>query len=138
MKKQEVLDRLDQWASALESGEYKQGQHRLFNEEKDTYCCVGVLGITLGMPKEDLNGSGVIYADQDDVNNPLYPFIKGIADSFLLNAFYDLNDWGAEYHLKTFINTEIQSTKKPRTFAEIAAIIREHREKFAEIIINHK
>jgi hypothetical protein len=31
------------WLEALRSGEYKQGAERLYTEETDTYCCLGVL-----------------------------------------------------------------------------------------------
>ncbi len=31
------------WIDALRSGKYKQGQYRLYNEDQDTYCCLGVL-----------------------------------------------------------------------------------------------
>lgn len=31
------------WLSALRSGEYKQATHFLYDNQKDGYCCIGVL-----------------------------------------------------------------------------------------------
>lgn len=39
------------WVAALRSGEYKQGVSYLWNEEKDSFCCLGVAGVLCGIPK---------------------------------------------------------------------------------------
>jgi len=31
------------WVDALRSGEFQQGQKRLYNADEDSYCCLGVL-----------------------------------------------------------------------------------------------
>ena len=45
-------DELDEWATALESGKYQQGQgYLVLRDERDTkrYCCLGVLGEVKGV-----------------------------------------------------------------------------------------
>lgn len=32
----------EKWLKALRSGEYKQGEAKLFNKRNDSYCCLGV------------------------------------------------------------------------------------------------
>ena len=34
---------MKKWVKALNSGEFKQGQMRLYDPEKNSYCCLGVL-----------------------------------------------------------------------------------------------
>lgn len=42
------------WVAALRSGEYKQGVGLLFNLEKDSYCCLGVISKVCGVSNDQL------------------------------------------------------------------------------------
>ena len=39
----------ERWIRALKSGAFKQAQCSLINETGDAYCCLGVMGILLGL-----------------------------------------------------------------------------------------
>lgn len=41
------------WLAALRSGEYKQGEGKLYNPLDNSYCCLGVLCDLVRDPKED-------------------------------------------------------------------------------------
>ena len=41
------------WVKALRSENYQQGQGKLCDTKKDTYCCLGVLACELGLMEED-------------------------------------------------------------------------------------
>lgn len=47
----EILEARKSWIAALRSGTYNQGRRNLFNPEKKTYCCLGVLMTHLGSPE---------------------------------------------------------------------------------------
>jgi hypothetical protein len=42
------------WIAALKSGEYKQGDCKLYREGLDKYCCLGVLAICMGKSKASI------------------------------------------------------------------------------------
>lgn len=45
----------DAWLEALRSGDYDQGTGVLYSEERNSYCCLGVLCAVLGENKENLH-----------------------------------------------------------------------------------
>ena len=46
----------EKWLADLKSGNFKQGTGSLYKEETDSYCCIGVLSISMGIDKEKLRG----------------------------------------------------------------------------------
>lgn len=48
----------EKWVAALRSGEYKQGTNYLFNESKDSYCCLGVACVINNVDKNLLMSRG--------------------------------------------------------------------------------
>jgi hypothetical protein len=55
-------DRIEQWAQALESGEYKQTKNELWNHDQEhpKYCCLGVVCVLNKVNiEEDTDGSGL-------------------------------------------------------------------------------
>lgn len=53
MQNQEKLPKSfkTKWVKALKSGKYIQGQYLLYNEDADTYCCLGVACDITRVPK---------------------------------------------------------------------------------------
>ena len=49
---------VDDWADALESGDYEQGQYKLYHKNtanlKEDYCCLGVACLVLGVFENDI------------------------------------------------------------------------------------
>jgi hypothetical protein len=88
----------DKWCEALRSGEYKQGQGKLYNEETDCYCCLGVLNKL--MPKKYIAVRQVLMKTEHFESNK--GWIPNLAKSLAA-----MNDNG-------------------QTFLEIADIIEEH------------
>ena len=43
-----------EWLKALRSGEYKQCKHILYRRKTGGYCCIGVLGRTIGKTSDEL------------------------------------------------------------------------------------
>ena len=50
----------NKWINALRSGKYKQGQSDLYNENKDTFCCLGVAGFICGGNLDRLDCGGYL------------------------------------------------------------------------------
>ena len=50
---------VDDWADALESGDYEQGQYKLYHKNtanlKEDYCCLGVACLVLGVFRNDIH-----------------------------------------------------------------------------------
>lgn len=68
---------LDKWISALRSGEYLQGTDYLLtlhsdgeaDSQPDRYCCLGVFGCILNLPKEDLEDKNYLRDIEDGLIN---------------------------------------------------------------------
>jgi len=67
------------WLTALRSGEYLQGEGRLFNSQDNSYCCLGVLC--------DISGVG-------DWDGRAYYVIEGIGSGWLLPTGMALDIFG--------------------------------------------
>lgn len=59
----------EQWLKDLRSGEFKQGHGELHDEEKDSYCCLGVLCHQLMAPDQS-------YSEVSKDGNNCYPSVK--------------------------------------------------------------
>ena len=50
---------VDDWADALESGDYEQGSYKLYHKNtanlKEDYCCLGVACVVLGVFRDDIH-----------------------------------------------------------------------------------
>lgn len=117
----------DIWATALESGDYKQGKGWLKQQQDGSYsyCCLGVLCELAGLEcKETTTNCQYSYGDITAIDDYLCK-----SDSFLPINFSDelkMKHLGAflskenEYHRLTTLNDDGFS------FTEIAAVIREN------------
>lgn len=64
------------WITALRSGKYKQGIGKLYNPEKDTYCCLGVLCNIQRIPIEKYTNMKNLYE---------LDYIKNLPKELLVN-----------------------------------------------------
>lgn len=48
-----------EWVAALRSGEYKQGNGRLYCPDENSYCCLGVLAKLNGLSVEEDQDGGL-------------------------------------------------------------------------------
>lgn len=73
------------WVEALRSGEYQQGEGRLYNQYTNTHCCLGVLCVVAGLPIKPETGNGVVGVPHgEDDYGPIYKLIgEGIRASEL-------------------------------------------------------
>ncbi len=53
----------EKWIAALRSGKYEQGQDVLFNEESNTYCCLGVACHIIGIKKSTISHKCLLNLD---------------------------------------------------------------------------
>lgn len=62
------------WIDALRSGEFQQGRYALYNNQSDTYCCLGVLCKVLNIPDINVNSEQgySVLADTHKVNTFAY------------------------------------------------------------------
>lgn len=87
------------WIAALRSGEYKQGERRLFNivDGVEEYCCIGICGCILGATKESMKGyakrgvEDVIADIPEELKMPISDFVSDWRES-LLGRCMDMND----------------------------------------------
>ena len=49
----------EEWADALESGMYEQGDHSLYDSANQTYCCLGVACAELGIRNDFIADEGM-------------------------------------------------------------------------------
>jgi hypothetical protein len=96
------------WLEALESGEYKQCKKAL--KKGDSYCCLGVGGVTLGLDELLEIGSSSFYVDIKDGLNLIGEM--GQPKDIDLLPLYQLND------------------HQGKTFKQIAAHLREYPEQY--------
>ena len=136
------------WVEALRNGGYKQGEGNLYNENTDTYCCLGVLGCEVYDPGtiRDLGNHAYLLDnddalaenlndldERDDFIKSLPSFIKG---HHIEEFFSHLNDGTSLTFLKIFSIKEKtlnyirklfkeldNSNQKYFSFEEIARII---------------
>jgi hypothetical protein len=71
------LPYFNEWIAALESDEYKQGYHKLFDTANKSYCCLGVLSKVQGRLTEDGCDSNNVLKAILDVTNPCYGMLDG-------------------------------------------------------------
>ena len=55
----------DKWCDALESDEFAQTTHTLYNDRVDAYCCLGVLCSVAGIDQQ-------IYSEFEDISELTY------------------------------------------------------------------
>ena len=100
-----------EWVDALRSGKYKQGKYKLWNEEGNTFCCLGVCeAINDGFEKCVM---ARMYLSHDTVS-----LLKFYSDSGLLIGA----NWKEKRSLSE-INDQTDTT-----FEEIANFVEEHPE----------
>lgn len=104
----------EEWVTALRSGEYKQGKHRLhksnrFTESPDEYCCLGVLcelavQHNIIPPAElDIQTRDYLYGTGEDVSPVALPQsvqewaeLENTSPFAVLPASYDYGEEGRE------------------------------------------
>lgn len=100
------------WIAALRSGEYKQGQSSLYNPSDDTYCCMGVIGVMLGVDKVSMSNKA--YFDSKPIDTRIE-----IPDG--LPTIFDGSDINSACHMFARMN-DIEG----KSFSEIADFIEEN------------
>lgn len=88
----------DRWVEALRSGRYVQGDGKLWDEETDTYCCMGVLcaeaGFDLSAPRPDGVGT---YGMHGGVAGYILPDPLHALSVYQREALASMNDAGAPF-----------------------------------------
>lgn len=111
---------IENWISALKSGDYKQGNQVLYNSENDTYCCLGVGCELLGVNHELMHDIGLPEDVPTDIN-------IGILNKYglLLSALNDGSYYNTLSLYKGFDKLNLKDTGEEikMTFEEIAEII---------------
>jgi hypothetical protein len=89
------------WIAALRSGEYKQGNEILFDEELNTHCCLGVACRVAGV--DPLKGDGFIKFDTDGAVPEILTGDTGIPEKLAYmndglygetqHSFLEIADW---------------------------------------------
>lgn len=103
------------WISALTSGEYEQGVNTLYNSYKNSYCCIGVLGVVCGVPKESISSQPVFNEDYtpkllDKIPEQLIGGTIRYSDDYneLVGGLTELNDAGVPFEvIAGFINENL-------------------------------
>lgn len=94
-EKQEILGdenlnaQLTLWCEKLESNEYKQAKDQMYDTYNDSYCCLGVAGISCEINKKLMNGIGYPSDVLEHSNEPLWHFLS---DEDFVRPFARLND----------------------------------------------
>lgn len=111
---------IENWISALKSGDYKQGNQVLYNSENDTYCCLGVGCELLDVNHELMDEIGLLEDVPTDIN-------IGILNKYglLLSALNDGSYYNTLSLYKGFDKLNLKDTGEEikMTFEEIAEII---------------
>ena len=113
----EEYAKIQEWVKALKSGDYKQGQLRLYNEDTDSYCCLGVY-----QKIHNVECASNVLLTQKGIDS-----VVKIIPYDLQKLLADLNDGGEgwEEHIKNneddLYNYIID--KNPQTFEELADLI---------------
>jgi len=76
------------WIKALRSGKYKQGKERLYNEEEDSYCCLGVLELIAGI---DTKSDAFLQTTGELITHKAISCVKGL-DMKMQIKLADMND----------------------------------------------
>lgn len=124
----------DKWVTALESGEYKQGEGMLAIPPKLTtsiiekddkckkwrYCCMGVLGCIVGIPNEEMMKYGQFaQLVNKDINEEIANKVRdNISAPLLISSSYS--------QLTISYKCIDMNDNEHKTFPEIAAWIKEN------------
>lgn len=137
--KQTLEEQLEQWAKALDSGEYKQDEDRvgcLWYKQDNSYCCLGVLGRIFDAPEKFMVAG---FLREDHCKEPLTEanaLIHKMANEQNMQVFFmELNDAPAisrnmEYYVME--KGKCKDYPNPLTFKEIAEVIRNNKDKIVE------
>lgn len=121
-----------EWVKALESGEYKQGRGCLYDNVSDTYCCLGVLTDVVkhqfDIKKENYFKE---YGDGIAVRN--HRFLLPFKISNFMGSMSDLGQFPEMPDDIESLACLNDSEYDPKTFKEIAAVIRDiYKKRFGE------
>jgi hypothetical protein len=110
------------WIKALRSGDYKQGNKigggHLYNENSNTYCCIGVAGAICGIDTDELKK--YFYAQSKDIfNNSLPKILIGVPDNNIIVKILTFKNDGDD-------DVDVNPDGKKYTFNEIADYIEEN------------
>lgn len=97
--KQVILDPdiKEKWIQALESGEYEQGNGRLYDAEANRYCCLGVLAKVCDM-KISSEFDGIVDSDGDERDYiPLFKLFGEDSNAGLPSILIEMNDEGSTF-----------------------------------------
>lgn len=107
------------WVAALRSGQYKQGENRLYNPADDSYCCLGVLHALTGV-----TGLALCKLDQDTDH---LGYVEAL-DEYGALIGKGGNHLGIDLHTREYlaemndgvVSGNPQLNVPPKAFAEIA------------------
>lgn len=82
------------WVAALRSGKYKQGKQRLYNQQTDTYCCLGVAAhMCESLPSIFYNNAIIpSTSNQNSTGEILKIPVELSDDEFLQRCLWTMND----------------------------------------------
>ncbi len=83
-----------EWVETLRSGKYKQGTKFLYSHITNDYCCLGVGGLVLGIPKEKMKHLGTFNQSLNEIYCNLIPNqLSGeMMENPVVEALTSLND----------------------------------------------
>lgn len=128
MSKQKLTEIQEKWIQALESGEYQQCEKRL--HDGHGYCCLGVAAVVLGREFEPVDFEWGYHSgdSRDDFET------AGLADvdTEALGLWGALGEAapGSEEGSSLFSYNDGTDWRDPWTFEQIAALLREHPERY--------
>ena len=102
---EELNAQLTAWCEKLESGEYTQAEGCLYDDEKNSYCCLGIAGLVCDVDPQDMSWLN-------------YPDESSLIESSGETLWYFLQNAELNRHLSELNDTD------EFTFEEIASIIR--------------
>lgn len=81
-----TAETIDEWATALETTEYKQFRYGITNLDRTAFCCVGIGAIAMGVDPKEIGVGGKSAGLKDSLD---CAFVLGID---MENQFFDMND----------------------------------------------
>lgn len=120
---------LRDWVKALKSGEYKQGKGFLYKSESDSYCCLGVGCVIVGLDKKQIDS--LIAPDKPNLPNYLTAdiatFFACLNDGENLTRDFEVTHYAYDLCVEHNIGKHNEDSGivelRPHSFEEIADII---------------
>jgi hypothetical protein len=109
----------EKWIAALRSGEYKQGDGMLYDSASNSYCCLGVAGVILGIPESSMEARASIYEELSRRTPKALLTIDNRVGENLTQDYLMANNDGTFCHA-------MNRAYKRKTFKQIANLIEKY------------